>query len=62
MSLPNSLNLQVVGKALVSTLEEGLGNEFTADVKEAWTSFYHVVSNRMMEGLNEAYTVRQDEA
>ena len=46
--------LQVVGQALIGTLEAGLGAEFTPDVKEAWTTFYQVISNKMKEGLNEA--------
>ena len=43
------------------TLEAGLGDEFTAEVKEAWTLFYQVVANKMKEGLHEAYAL-QDEA
>lgn len=54
--------MQVVGQALISTLEAGLGAEFTPDVKEAWTTFYQVISNRMKEGLNEAALECEEEA
>lgn len=51
---------QVVGQALISTLEAGLGVDFTPEVKQAWTAFYQLVSNKMKEGLQEAYTSRND--
>ena len=54
--------VQVVGQALISTLEAGLGAEFTPDVKEAWTTFYQVISNKMKEGLNEAELASSDDA
>ena len=37
----------VVGKALVMTLEQGLGDAFTPEVKEAWTLVYGVVATTM---------------
>lgn len=37
-----------VGAALLSTLEQGLGTDFTAEVREAWTSAYDVLSSTMM--------------
>ena len=46
---------------MISTLDAGLGAEFTPDVKEAWTTFYQVISNKMKEGLNEADLASQDE-
>ena len=52
--------MQVVGQALIGTLEAGLGTYFTPDVKQAWTAFYQVVSNKMKEGLQEAYTLRNE--
>ncbi|GAA4884736.1 globin family protein [Flaviramulus aquimarinus] len=38
-----------VGAALIGTLEAGLGNDFTPDVKEAWTSVYGTMSTVMIE-------------
>lgn len=33
-----------VGEALLWTLEQGLGEEFTADVQEAWTAVYTLLA------------------
>ena len=38
-----------VGAALLGTLEAGLGEDFTPDVKEAWTSVYGTMSSVMIE-------------
>ena len=38
-----------VGTALLLTLEQGLGDAFTADVREAWTAMYGIVSRTMIE-------------
>ncbi len=38
-----------VGEALLGTLEAGLGEDFTSDVKEAWTVAYGTMSNVMIE-------------
>jgi hemoglobin-like flavoprotein len=38
-----------VGGALLLTLEQGLGDAFTAEVREAWTVMYGIVSRTMME-------------
>ncbi|TXG35360.1 globin family protein [Seonamhaeicola maritimus] len=43
---------QIVGEALLATLEEGLGNDFTYEVKNAWVDVYFTMSNVMM---NAAY-------
>ena len=43
-----------VGKALLLTLEKGLGDAFTEDVKEAWTQVYTVVSSVMIEASKTA--------
>jgi len=37
----------VVAEALLWTLEKGLGESFTDDVKEAWTSVYILLANTM---------------
>ena len=39
-----------VGEALQWTLERGLGDEFTAPVREAWTTVYGVLAATMQEG------------
>lgn len=36
-----------VGAALLWTLEKGLGDAFTAEVKEAWTAVYNVLATTM---------------
>lgn len=36
-----------VGSALLWTLEKGLGDDFTPDVKEAWTQAYTLLANVM---------------
>lgn len=38
-----------VGEALLWALEQGLQDEFTADVKEAWASAYGVLSSAMIQ-------------
>jgi hemoglobin-like flavoprotein len=40
---------QTVGTALLWTLEQGLGSEFTPEVKEAWTAVYTLVATTAME-------------
>ena len=44
-------NLQLVGQALVATLNDALGEDFTADVKEAYVAFYGFVTKVMQQGL-----------
>ena len=39
----------VVGSALLWTLGQGLGDEFTADVEAAWTTAYGTLSSVMIE-------------
>lgn len=38
-----------VGAALLGTLEAGLGDAFTPDVKQAWTDVYGVIASVMIE-------------
>ena len=40
---------EVVGEALMWTLENGLGELFTADTKAAWESTYEQLSSIMIE-------------
>lgn len=42
-----------VGSALLWTLEKGLGDTFTADVKDAWITAYGVLSRAMIETMRE---------
>ena len=39
-----------VGTALIGTLEEGLGDGFTPDVRSAWTEAYLLISSLMRRG------------
>lgn len=42
-----------VGGALLWTLETGLGDDFTPDVREAWASVYGVLATTMKEAAAE---------
>jgi hemoglobin-like flavoprotein len=39
-----------VGTALIGTLEEGLGDKFTPDVRSAWSEAYVLISSLMRRG------------
>jgi hemoglobin-like flavoprotein len=39
---------QTVGAALLKTLEQGLGADFTKEVKQAWTAVYTVMADVMV--------------
>ena len=39
-----------VGKALIATLQKGLGDAFTPEVKEAWLACYAAVAAEMVNG------------
>ncbi len=41
-----------VGTALIWTLEKGLGDEFTPEVREAWVEVYTVLSTTMKNAAN----------
>lgn len=43
-----------VGAALLDTLSAGLGDAFTAEVREAWTTMYSHVARTMQQGAAEA--------
>ncbi len=43
-----------VGAALLWTLEQGLGDVFDEEVKEAWANVYGVLAGAMMSAANEA--------
>jgi hemoglobin-like flavoprotein len=40
---------ETVGKALISTLEQGLGPDFTPQVREAWLATYALLSGVMKQ-------------
>ena len=44
-------HFDVVGAALLWTLEQGLGDAFTADVREAWTAAWGIITGAMLVGL-----------
>jgi hemoglobin-like flavoprotein len=39
----------VVGECLLWTLEQGLGDKWTKETKEAWTKVYTILSNAMIQ-------------
>jgi hemoglobin-like flavoprotein len=43
-----------VGEALLWTLEQGLGEDFTPEVKEAWAEAYKLLSDVMINSAREA--------
>lgn len=44
----------VVGEALLWTLEQGLGDGFTPEVKDAWTETYGALSGVMIQAAEDA--------
>jgi nitric oxide dioxygenase len=42
------------GEALVWTLEQGLGEAFTADVRDAWLAAWNVIADPMLTGMRQA--------
>jgi len=47
-------HFETVGEALLWTLEAGLGERFTADVRDAWSEAYAVLSGTMKQAMAEA--------
>jgi hemoglobin-like flavoprotein len=43
---------QTVGAALLWTLGQGLGDQFTPEVEEAWTAVYTLLAQTMQAGTN----------
>lgn len=43
---------ETVGAALLWTLEQGLGDAFTDDVKQAWTAAYGAIAETMLDAAN----------
>jgi hemoglobin-like flavoprotein len=44
-------HFDVVGPALLSTLEEGLGESFTLPVHDAWVAAWDVIAAAMVRGM-----------
>jgi len=44
---------ETVGAALIKTLEVGLDNDFTSEVKEAWVTAYDVLATTMIQASQE---------
>lgn len=47
----------VVGGTLLMTLEQGLGEAFTPEIRDAWLAMYAVVHDTMLEGAREAVAI-----
>ena len=43
---------EIVGEALIWTLETGLGDAFTADVRQAWTEVYGALASTMIDAAH----------
>jgi hemoglobin-like flavoprotein len=49
----------VVGEALLSTLEQGLGEDFTDDARDAWTSAYSTLASVMIGAARRGESMSQ---
>jgi hypothetical protein len=47
-------HFEVGGAALLWTLEQGLGEAFTPDVREAWVEAWNIVAGAMLTGIRDA--------
>ena len=47
-----AVDYDTVAAALLDTLQQGLGNDFTPEVKEAWTEVYGVLSSTMLDAAS----------
>ena len=47
-------HFDVVGAALLWTLQQGLGSLFTPEVREAWTAAFGVITSAMLTGMEQA--------
>jgi hemoglobin-like flavoprotein len=50
-------HFDVVGEALLWTLEQGLGDHFTPPVRAAWTAAWDVIAGAMLTGMSQAQAV-----
>lgn len=51
----------VVGQALIWTLEQGLGDAFTEEVRQAWIAAYTLLSGVMIEAANNYRNEQQEQ-
>ncbi|HMN29128.1 MAG TPA: globin family protein [Caldilineaceae bacterium] len=56
----NSAHYATVGAALLWTLEQRLGDAFTPEVKEAWTTVYTVLADTMQDAAAYAQPAAAD--
>ena len=56
-----SAHYGIVAQALIWTLERGLGEAFTPEVRDAWTKVYGVLAATMQAGAAEAAELRAAE-
>jgi hemoglobin-like flavoprotein len=54
-------HFDVVGAALLWTLEQGLGERFTPAVRDAWVAAWDVIAGAMREGMRRAETTLESE-
>jgi nitric oxide dioxygenase len=54
-------HFDVVGEALLWTLEQGLGDQFTPAVRDAWVAAWDVIAGAMREGMRRAEMALQPE-
>ena len=54
-------HFDVVGEALLWTLEQGLGERFTPDVRDAWVAAWDVIAGAMRAGMQRAEAARERE-
>jgi nitric oxide dioxygenase len=47
-------HFEIGGEALLWTLQQGLGEAFTADVREAWVEAWGIVAGAMLAGMRDA--------
>ena len=47
-------HFDVIGSALLWTLEQGLGERFTPDVRDAWVAAWNVIAGAMGDGMRQA--------
>jgi nitric oxide dioxygenase len=47
-------HFEVGGEALLWTLEQGLGDAFTPDIREAWATAWNVIAAAMLAGMQSA--------
>ena len=55
-------HFDVVGAALLWTLEQGLGDLFTPPTRDAWIAAWDVIANAMLTGMRQAEAARETTA